>query len=195
MKSSASNSLSRRAALITLMALAIARPALAAWPHEPNNGNVALSAAASDQYGSTIVSDGAGGAIVTWIDFRSGTNYDIYAQRVNAAGVPQWGADGGGLSTAGGGQLDPKIVLDGAGGAIVTWYDIRSGTNYDIYAQKVNAAGLPQWIANGVALSTAAGNQFAPTIASDGAGGAIVTWYDARSGNYDIYAQRVGAAG
>src|SRR5258706_1554610 len=170
MKSSASNSLSRRAALITLMALAIARPALAAWPHEPNNGNVALSAAASDQYGSTIVSDGAGGAIVTWIDFRSGTNYDIYAQRVNAAGVSQWAADGVALSTAADGQRDPTMVSDGAGGAIVAWFDRRSGTNYDIYAQRVNAAGVPLWTANGVALSAAANHQYSPTIPSDTAG-------------------------
>jgi hypothetical protein len=30
-----------------------------------------------------------------------------------------------------------------------------------------------------------------PTIVSDGSSGAIITWQDKRSGNYDIYAQRV----
>ncbi|MBI1798185.1 MAG: T9SS type A sorting domain-containing protein, partial [Candidatus Eisenbacteria bacterium] len=34
-----------------------------------------------------------------------------------------------------------------------------------------------------------------PTIVADGAGGAIVTWYDGRSGAYDIYAQRVARFG
>jgi hypothetical protein len=34
-----------------------------------------------------IVSDGAGGAIVTWQDGRSGTAWDIYAQNVNADGT------------------------------------------------------------------------------------------------------------
>jgi hypothetical protein len=152
---------------------------------------VALCTAANTQAIPTIVSDGAGGAIVTWSDYRSGTNFDIYAQRVNAAGTSQWTADGVALSTAANSQVYPKLASDGAGGAIVTWYDYRSGTNYDIYAQRVNAAGTPQWTANGVALSTAANDQYVPTIVSDGAGGAIVAWYDGRSGtnNHDIYAQ------
>ena len=127
-----------------------------------------------DQYIPTITSDGAGGAIVTWEDSRSG-NYDIYAQRVNASGAVQWTADGVALCTATGSQWAPTITSDGAGGAIVTWQDYRSG-NYDIYAQRVNASGAVQWTADGVALCTATGYQGAPTITSDGAGGAIVTW-------------------
>src|ERR1043166_4265878 len=127
-----------------------------------------------------VVSDGAGGAIVTWYDGRSGNNYIIiYAQRLNAAGVPQWTADGVALCSVAGalfsdGDPGPAMVSDGAGGAIVTWSDGRSG-NGDIYAQRVSAAGVPQWTADGVAM------------VSDGAGGAIVTWSDGRSGNGDIY--------
>jgi len=152
---------------------------------------VALCTAANDQSTPTIVSDGAGGAIVTWNDIRSGTNYDIYAQRVNAAGVPKWTADGVALCTAANGQYSPTIVSDGAGGAIVTWHDYRNGSA-DIYAQRVNATGVPQWVYDGVALCTAANHQFSPTIVTDGAGGAIVTWYDYRSGtSYDVYAQRI----
>jgi len=181
--------------ILMLGALSLPKRGWAAWPHDPNNGNVALSTAAGDQQVPTIASDGAGGAIVTWYDYRSGSA-DIYAQRVNAAGVPQWTADGVALCTAASDQLYPTIVSDGAGGAIVTWQDYRSGTTSDIYAQRVNAAGVPQWTANGVALCTAAGVQQSPTIVSDGAGGAIVTWQDLRGGTtYDIYAQRVNAAG
>jgi hypothetical protein len=55
----------------------------------------------------------------------------------------------------------------------------------------VNAAGAVQWTTDGMALCTAAGDQGLPAIVSDGAGGAFVTWEDARSGNFDIYAQRV----
>ena len=114
--------------LVSCLAPGIAR---AGWPHDPNSGNVPLCTAANQQYSSTIVSDGAGGAIVTWYDIRSG-NYDIYAQRVNAAGVPQWTANGVALCTAANNQYSPTIVSDGAGGAIVTWYDYRSGTYADI---------------------------------------------------------------
>jgi hypothetical protein len=71
----------------------------------------------------------------------------------------QWQIDGTGLCTEVNSQSDPKIVSDGAGGTIVTWYDFRNGTNYDIYAQRVNASGIPQWTANGVALCTAKNEQ------------------------------------
>jgi hypothetical protein len=167
----------------------------AAWPSDPTI-NVPLCTAASSQDQPVIVSDGAGGAIAAWKDYRSGSSYDIYAQRVNGAGVPLWTADGVALCTAAGDQDFPTIVSDGAGGAIVTWEDDRGGdSNWDIYAQRVNAAGVPQWTANGVALCTAAGPQLNPTIASDGAAGAIVTWRDGRTGYVHIYAQRVNAAG
>ena len=159
-------------------------------------GGVVISTAAYQQRFPTIVSDGAGGAIITWQDLRSGTSYDIYAQRINGAGATQWTADGVAISTAANGQYLPTIVSDGAGGAIVAWYDSRSGASYDIYARRINGAGATQWTANGVAISTAANDQVYPTIASDGAGGAIITWQDLRSGtNWDIYAQRVNSAG
>lgn len=164
-------------------------------PQWTANG-VALCTAAGEQAVPTIISDGAAGAIVAWRDYRSGSEYDIYTQRVSAAGTPQWAANGLALCTATGDQYDPNLAPDGAGGAIVTWPDLRNGTNLDVYAQRVSAAGTPQWAADGVALSTAAGHQNVTAVVSDGAGGAIVTWRDIRGGaNYDIYAQRVLANG
>jgi hypothetical protein len=150
----------------------IVGPAPADCPIDPTV-NVPLCTASLSQYTPTIVSDGAGGAIVTWSDQRGASaNGDIYAQRVNAAGASQWAANGVALCTAAHDQAVPTIVSDGGGGAIVTWHDYRAGSpNGDIYAQRVNAAGVPQWTANGVALCTDAGLQVSPTIASDGAGG------------------------
>ena len=154
-----------------------------------DNGN-ALCTVAGDQSSPQITSDGSGGAIVTWDDWRS-WSYDIYAQRVNASGVVQWVADGVALCAATGDQEWPMITSDGAGGAIVTWDDDRSGS-YDVYTQRVNASGVVQWAADGVVLCAATGTQQYPAITSDGAGGAIVTWEDWRSGsNSDVYAQRV----
>jgi hypothetical protein len=141
------------------------------------------------------VSDGVGGAIVTWQDARSGTNYDIYAQRVNASGVVQWTANGVALCSAEGHQQPPDIASDGAGGAIITWWDNRGGSVSDIYAQRVNASGAVQWTANGAPLCTDGGSQRYAVLASDGAGGAIVAWDDNRGGSYDIYAQRISATG
>ena len=178
-----------------LFALALLLPrSAAAWPDDPNV-NAPLCTATGNQTRLTMVPDGEGGAIVTWVDYRSGTDCDIYAQKVSSDGTVLWAADGVALCTATGNQLYPTIVSDGAGGAIVTWHDYRSDTNYDIYAQKISSAGTVQWTADGVALCTATSQQYNPTIASDGAGGAIVTWFDSRSGNWDIYAQKISSAG
>ncbi len=57
---------------------------------------------------------------------------------------------------------------------------------------------LPTWSNDATAnnaLSTAANSQLTPTIATDGSGGAIVTWQDNRSDSGDIYAQRIDANG
>ena len=57
----------------------------------------------------------------------------------------QWVPDGVALCTTPDliPDLYPKIVSDRAGGAIVTWMDYRNGANWDIYAQLVNAMGVP----------------------------------------------------
>lgn len=184
--------------LLLLVACSAApRAASAAWPHDPNAGNVPVCTAARYQLLRAIVPDGAGGAILAWEDDRTGAGlYDIYAQRLAADGTPRWTPDGAALCTATGSQSYPALTPDGAGGAIVAWQDYRSGTSNDIYVQRVNANGVPQWTTDGVALCTSPNDQLYPTIASDGAGGAIVTWTDFRSGsNYDVYAQRVSASG
>ncbi len=146
------------------------------------------------------VSDGAGGAIIVWSTGVNIGTHDIYAQRVNSAGVSQWTAGGVPISTAAGDQELPKIVEDGAGGAIIVWRDNRAGggvSGFDIFAQRVNGAGVAQWNANGIPISTAAGWQDRPQLVSDGAGGAVVVWEDGRLHPVykDIYAQRINSAG
>jgi hypothetical protein len=156
---------------------------------------IVLCMASGEQSSPTVVSDGSGGAIVTWFDYRSG-NWDIYAQRVNAAGSALWAANGVGVCTVAGDQVYPMVVSDLAAGAVVTWMDHRGGSSYDVYAQRVNAAGAAQWTANGVALCTAPSDQYVGGIVSDGPGSAIVAWIAYRSGNYyDVCAQKVNAGG
>ena len=106
-----------------------------------------------------------------------------------------WPSNGLPVCTAAYHQLDPQIVPDGAGGAIITWYDNRSGTN--IYAQRVDADGHTQWVANGSLICGAPASQYAPYIAPDTSGGAIISWEDYRisPNNLDIYAQKVDASG
>ena len=156
---------------------------------------VAICTNLSQQGSARLVEDGLGGAIITWFDTRN-VNNDIYAQLINASGLVQWTVNGVAICTASDYQLDPRIVSDGSGGAIIAWHDNRS-FNKDIYAQRINASGLVQWTVNGVAICISTFNQEHQTLVEDGSGGAIITWDDFRSSSSfrDIYAQRIGASG
>jgi FlgD Ig-like domain len=169
---------------------AIAVVAQAQW--QPDGAPV--STATGVQLNPAIVSDGAGGAIVTWEDTRIDGLADIYAQRINSGGAPLWALNGIIVCAATNPQYDPTIISDGFGGAIVAWDDSRSGAS-DIYVQRLNAAGVALWLANGVSICVAANSQLYPMIVPDSAGGAIVAWHDDRSGTDNIYAQRVTATG
>lgn len=152
-------------------------------------GDVEVCAELASQSEPVMVSDGAGGAIIAWQDLRDG-GWDIYAQRVTAAGTALWAANGVPICTAANNQIAPAIVTDGAGGAIIAWQDGRNGAD-DIYAQRVVASGTRWWIQNGHPVCAAAGHQSGACLTSDNAGGAIVAWVDERSGSPDIYVRRM----
>lgn len=176
----------------------------ARWP-----ASLALCAEAGNQRATGVVPDGAGGAIVVWRDGRNGSFEQIYAQRVTRDGAiaTGWPAGGRAICTY---AVDPgdsrynghyfdsssPLVSDGAGGAFIVWSDRRADAG-DIYCQHILPDGSlgADWPENGVALCAAPGLQARPEIAADGAGGALVCWEDARGGEADIYAQRVGASG
>jgi len=154
-----------------------------------------VSKAAAGQFAPEIVSDGAGGAIAVWHDYRSNVGEDIYAQRLNGSGAPLWQEDGIPVCTAPGTQWYPKIASDRAGGAIIVWTDGRvSSADNNIFAQRVSADGKILWEKDGVSVCSAPQNQERPEmIAVDG--GAIVAWNDSRSGNIDIYTQKISPDG
>lgn len=161
----------------------------------PTSTGVSLSAGGNM---TNLLGDGIGGATAVWQDFRSGTNYNIYVQRVRGDGVQLWGVGGTAVCEATQDQKLPQLASDGSNGSIITWFDYRfsNATGADIYAQHIDATSAAQWVADGIPLCTAPDAQEYPTTASDGAGGAFVAWQDHRSGtNYDIYLQRVTPSG
>jgi hypothetical protein len=145
-----------------------------------------------------IVSDGSGGAIIAWMDGRTG-NYGLYAQLVNSTGSVQWISNGVAVTDLTPVCMGPiEAVSADDHGAIISWSDCHNGdSNADVYAQRINAGGAVQWGAHGTAVCTAANSQYLSDAESDGNGGAIITWHDLRtSGNsYDIYAQKVNVGG
>jgi hypothetical protein len=146
-----------------------------------------------------VISDGAGGAIVAWERYPAGIGGppgDIYAQRVSSTGALLWGADGVAVCSDIYAQTQPVLTTDGAGGAIIAWEDQRAGTA-DVYARRVLGNGTATWTPDGVPVCALQGDQRAPAILTDGAGGAVLGWEDLRAGPFQghIYAQRVSSAG
>ncbi len=164
---------------------------------------IAVCTASGIQWASQIISDNNGGGVITWYDFRNGSNNsDIYVQAINSNGVIKWTLDGVAVCTNSSSQDYPQLVTDGQGGAIMVWQDHRNGSkNFDIYAQAIDSTGSLKWEMDGVAICTTANNQCNPKLVSDGQGGAIITWEDYRSTTLspehgaDIYAQSIDSNG
>ena len=141
-----------------------------------------------------IAADGSGGAIVSWLDYRTQDGIDVYVQRFDSSGNRLWGSTGVGLCTEINEQFGARVAADGTGGAVISWADARSGSDaLDIYAQKINASGAIVWAENGIPVCSAIGSQVTNAIISDGVGGVIIAWEDGRkqTGDTDIYAQRL----
>jgi hypothetical protein len=166
------------------------------WP----SGGVLISNA-PDRQGTgngdyALVSDNAGGAMLAWLDYRSGTQWDVYAAHLKATGVmdPLWPTNGRAVCTAAGTRLSCQIVTNAsAGDAIITWSDDR-GSGADIYAMRILGNGTldAAWPANGLLVCSAASAQINPMLITDGTGGAIIAWSDNRNGtDYDVYGQHV----
>ncbi|MBN2056104.1 carboxypeptidase regulatory-like domain-containing protein [bacterium] len=156
-----------------------------AWPSPVHLGG--------NSYENTMVDrDGSGGAVICWLQMGViGT--DVYAQRLNAAGVKQWGSNGVAVCDAADDQQCSRIMGDGAGGCLVLWNDYRDGESFNLYIQKVSAAGVPLWTDDGIPLSAESYYLQGHGLADDGAGGAIVTWHSA--GDQVVYARRIDATG
>ena len=153
-------------------------------------GGIPICVASGDQDLIRAVTDGAGGAIITWADRRASNN-DIYAQRIDADGATRWTADGLPICTFFENQGYPDIISDGMGGAIIVWEDNWAAIHCDIYAQRVDGDGSIYWTPQGIPISETTDDQRIPTIAEDGTGGAVITWVDDRNTGYDIYSQRI----
>jgi hypothetical protein len=187
-----------------------ARAARAQWSPDPQVNNPVVVAA--DLQALPVAVSDIFGVVVAWrsarFDVGSGTTvYDIYAQRIGANGLPQWGSNGvlvalGTASPMGSQDLRPLAMAKGGGvnigEVILAWHDVRDFPDPgNIYAQKLNGSGIPQWQPGGIAVTSAFGLQDGPRVLSDGADGAIFVWQDRRAGpaNSDIYAQRLSASG
>lgn len=176
------------------------------WGVNGDKNGTFITNAFNYQFEGQMCSDGNGGVIIAWNDYRNFPNVDIYAQRIDSGGNLYWGngtlgdLNGTLICNASGYQWLPQVCSDGIGGAIITWVDDRSSmSNSGIYAQRVDSDGNTYWgngtlgDKNGTIICNANGDRDNAYICSDNENGAIIAWKDDRNAatSSDIYVQRI----
>jgi len=152
---------------------------------------IAISTAANSQYYPAVGFDGTN-YLVVWQDSRLRPYHDIYGTRISVGGVVLDTA-GIAICTAANEQGNPSIAFDGTN-YMVVWQDGRSGSSADSYGTRVSVDGVVLDTA-GIAICTAANEQWNPSIAFDGTN-YFVVWEDHRNESWgDIYGTRVSAEG
>lgn len=142
---------------------------------------------AAEQLNPALAIGSDGSLVVAWEDQRNG-NGDIYAQRLDGNGAPQWGAEVRVNSDTGAAQqADPAIARQSDGTIWIAWEDNRNGGN-DIYLQKLATSGEKLLPADVRVNKVTAGEQENPELTITAAGKPMIVWQDNGAGNYDIKA-------
>jgi hypothetical protein len=132
--------------------------------------------------------------VVGWTDVSS-----VELQRLDASGVPQWGAGVVLSDTAGAFFSLSDLHASNSGAVIASW--VRWGPMFwdprNLWAQKVSSAGGLMWTNPGPHVIVYDGGSLQmgnfPSFVTDGSGGAVFSWYGVSP--LQCYVQRVLADG
>jgi hypothetical protein len=144
-----------------------------------------------------VASAANGNFVVVWASFeQDGSQYGIFGQRFNAAGLPQ-GSEFRVNSYTTFHQYRPAVASAADGDFVVVWASNgQDGSGSGVFGQRFNASGAPQG-SEIQANSYAAGNQRWPSVGSAANGNFVVTWasYGQDGSNSGIFGQRFHAFG
>jgi hypothetical protein len=151
--------------------------------------------------GLSPVSDGTGGAFVSWTS--DSTSY-CHVQRIHGFGHLPWGPNSRTLGWEVPYNAGPGCMAsDGAGGAFVTWAEGLATPRAFIMAQRLDASGQLLW-PDDVEICYSNDTRNIAAALPDGEGGAVILWMDSRDyftddyhplNFWDIYCQRIDAEG
>lgn len=150
------------------------------------------------QSSPTLVPDGDGGAIIAWMDDRSGFA-NIFMQHLNSYGIQEWEAGGRRINSVSCHQRSPQLERNFRGDIYLAWEDGCAGDgNEKIMISLMTASGIKLWGESGKFASRTYGRQTKPRLRVDADGNAFVTWLDERSGNPEdlkMYSQKFNIGG
>lgn len=136
-----------------------------------------------------------GGVIAAWRDYRHLPATSIYAQRVAGDGSFAW-AGNGMLVCANAPAMERFAVAAGLGDSTFVAWNTLVSVGADVFAQKIDGAGVRQWGEYGVTVCRGPSDQTNCAAAGDGAGGLLVCYRDRRSANDpNLYANHLGPDG
>lgn len=143
---------------------------------QPVGGEVPVNTSTtSSQLASRVAMDADGDYVITWQSYaQDGSGYGVYAQRYNASGVPQGGEFRVNTTTVFA-QFAPVVAMDADGDFVIAWGSYQDGNTSDIYAQRYNAAGVPQGNEFRVNDVTS-GIERSPAIDMDERGNFVIAW-------------------
>jgi hypothetical protein len=143
-----------------------------------------------------------GDFVVAWVSYgQDGSHYGTYAQRYDAAGVPQGGEFPVNTYTTGR-QYRPSVAIEADGDFVIAWASGavlpsgvgQDGSSYGVYAQRYSAAGVPQGGEFRVNTYTT-GNQTLPQVALDSGGNCLIVWGLNGPSGLALYARRYDPTG
>lgn len=133
-----------------------------------------------------------GNFVFAWI--FSSTPRKVALQKLNVAGVKQWGADPIFLSGTGTELLDYPSLVRSDNGNVILLMSGYTGSflnpqNYRLYTQKISPTGLPVWgsVPDTVYALGRVSGFFVPKILPDGNNGAFYVWQDDRNNTGSSY--------
>ncbi|MBX3358168.1 MAG: hypothetical protein KF745_07050 [Phycisphaeraceae bacterium] len=162
------------------------------FPH----GGVAGSTTANYKLSASIAyHGGTGETFLFWTESNTvQSQWGLSGQKISAGGARLWtdsGVEFLPLSTM---QNSFVKVVNSVNGAMVYYFD-QPGASAAVRGFKVDTLGNPNWLVSPLGVGTGSGSKGRLDASSRPDGTGLVVWHDNRTGNNDVYAQRVNIEG
>ena len=153
------------------------------------SGETPLTSQMYRAFGTSLVWTGTE-FVVAWRDLRDSGTWDIYMQRLDAAGT----AIGAPITVTDDSTQSEGANLEWTGSALAIAYT-KGGTDGvdDAYFAMFDATGAP--LVPELQLTNAPNTQRSVQLVELGDAGFVVAWFDARTGTEELYLRRLEASG